>query len=71
MAEWITTREAVEISGYHADSIRRLVRAGDIHAKKFGEVWQIDKRSLIAFLKRQTEFGEKRGAKKSIDGEKN
>ncbi len=67
MADWITTREAIELSGYHPDSLRRLVRAGSIGAKKWGREWMIDKRSLILFLKRQAELGAKRGRKKNID----
>ncbi len=67
MANWITTQEAIELSGYHPDSLRRLVRAGEIKAKKWGREWMIDKRSLTTFLKNQAELGAKRGRKKSID----
>ena len=30
---WITTREAAEISGYHINYIRRLIRQGKIAAE--------------------------------------
>lgn len=49
--DWITTREAVELSGYHPDHLRRLIRAGDIEARKFGIVWQVSRQSLLSYLK--------------------
>jgi len=49
--EWITTREAIELSGYHPDHLRRLIRAGDIEARKFGIVWQVSRQSLQQYLK--------------------
>lgn len=51
MAEhWITTNEAEEISGYHINHIRRLIRQDRIVAKKFGPIWQVSKSSLLAYL---------------------
>jgi hypothetical protein len=35
LPDWITTQEAVELSGFHPEYIRRLVRQG----KKHGSVW--------------------------------
>lgn len=54
MVEWITTSEAVALSGYNAEYIRRLVRRKLIKAQKFGTTWQIDKSSLLTYLQ-QTE----------------
>ncbi len=63
--DWITTTEAAEISGYHVNHIRRLVRAGEIKAQKFGPILQIDRRSLLAYLSAAEKSGDKRrGAKK-------
>ena len=64
MPEWITTAEAVKLSGYHAVYLRELIRIGKIKAQKFGPVWQIDRHSLIAFLKSAEKKGEKRGPKR-------
>lgn len=50
MVEWITTNETVELSGYNAEYIRRLVRRNKIKAQKFGSVWQIDKSSLLNYM---------------------
>ena len=62
-SSWIPISAAVELSGYHAESIRKLVRAGKIKARKFGIVWQISRPSLESYLREQAQQGEKRGPK--------
>lgn len=62
--EWITVREAARLSGYHIESIRRLVHAGQIEARKFATVWQVSRKSLLAYVKRAEERGERRGPKR-------
>ncbi len=62
--EWITVNKAVSISGYHPDHIRRLVRAGEIDARKFGPVWQVNHKSLLAYLRKVQALGERRGPKR-------
>ena len=37
--KWLTVNEAAELSGYHPEHIRRLIREGKIEAKKFSIVW--------------------------------
>lgn len=69
MAEWITTKEASELSGYHAEHLRELIRDGKIKAQKFGEVWQVSKQSLLAYLRHAEKIGEKRGPKKRLTKE--
>lgn len=61
--KWLTVAEAAELSGYHPDYLRRIIRAGDVKGQKFGPVWQVDRGSLRAYLKRAAELGEKRGPK--------
>lgn len=58
--DWITTREAVELSGYHPDHLRRLIRAGDVDARKFGIVWQVSRQSLLTYLKEAQDSTDKR-----------
>jgi excisionase family DNA binding protein len=48
--DWITTAEARSLTGYNAEHIRRLVRAGKVKAKKWGKEWMIEKNSLLAYL---------------------
>lgn len=62
---WITTREAVKLSGYHLNHVRRLIRMGQVKGRKFLTVWQVSKSSLLAYLRRQEEQGERRGRKPS------
>lgn len=58
--DWITSREAVELSGYHPDHLRRLIRAGDIEARKFGIVWQVSRQSLLKYLREARDSTDKR-----------
>lgn len=48
--DWITTAEAAGLSGYNAEHLRRLIRAGKIKGRKFGTLWQVDRASLSAYL---------------------
>jgi excisionase family DNA binding protein len=61
--DWITTKEASEISKYHPEHIRRLIRTGEIEAQKFGEVWQVSRQSLQVYLRKVEKLGERRGPK--------
>lgn len=61
--DWITTQEAAQISGYHAEHIRELLRENRVRAQKFGPVWQIDRASLLAYVQNAKKLGAKRGPK--------
>jgi excisionase family DNA binding protein len=61
--DWITTAEAAEISGYHVEYIRELIRAGRIKAQKWGREWQVSRGSLLAHIHQARKLGEKRGPK--------
>jgi hypothetical protein len=63
MEDWLTTYEAVRISGYELDYIRKLVRAEKIVGRKWGQSWQVSRSSLLAFLKSREHEGQKRGRK--------
>ena len=63
MADWITTAEAVKLSGYHPDHIRELLRESKVKARKFGQVWQVDRVSLAAYVRAAEKLGAKRGPK--------
>ena len=65
MAEWITTKQAAELSGYHPVHLLRLLRAGNIKARKFGIVWQVERASLQAYIRAAEKSEDKRrGARK-------
>jgi hypothetical protein len=64
MAEdWITVQDAVNLSGYHADHIRKLIREDRITGRKYVIVWQVSRKSLDAYLREQAQRGERRGRK--------
>lgn len=63
MEDWLTTYEAVQLSGYELDYIRKLVRAQKIIGRKWGQSWQVSRKSLLDFLKSREKQGEKRGRK--------
>jgi hypothetical protein len=63
MEEWITTVESCKISGYHINHMRLLIRKDKIIARKFGPIWQVNRASLIEYLKSVEEQGKKRGPK--------
>ena len=63
MEDWLTTYEAVRISGYELDYIRKLIRAKKIVGRKWGQSWQVSRKSLLDFLKSREKQGEKRGRK--------
>ncbi len=62
-SDWITTKQATELSGYHPEHIRELVRERKIKAQKFGEVWQVSRSSLLTYVRQSEKLGEKRGPK--------
>ncbi len=63
MADWITTKEAADLSGYHPDSLRELIRDGKIYAEKKGNAWWVDRKSLLAYICNLRKRGKKRGPK--------
>ena len=63
MADWITTTEAVRLSGYHIDYIRKLIKAGKIKGQKWGQQWQVSRSSLLVHMTKTKQLGAKRGPK--------
>jgi excisionase family DNA binding protein len=65
MAEWITTTKAAALVKYHPETIRKLIKSGRVRARKFGQVWQVDRASLLAYARDAAKKGNKRGPKSS------
>ncbi len=63
MADLITVKQAVALSGYRDHHIRDLLRTGRIKGTKWGTVWQVDKTSLLRYMRDVQKLGDKRGAK--------
>ena len=66
MPDWISVEEAAQVSEYHPNYIRRLIRQGHIQAIKKGPMWWIDKISLQSYVDEMNRLGTSRfGPKKS------
>lgn len=50
LPDYITADEAAEISGYHVNYIRRIMRQGKVKGRKTALVWLIERDSLQAYL---------------------
>ncbi|MCL4552329.1 MAG: helix-turn-helix domain-containing protein [Candidatus Marsarchaeota archaeon] len=60
MADWITTEEAREISGYNVAYLRELIRTEKITAQKKGGAYWVDKQSLLAYIDAAKQTGDRR-----------
>ena len=67
MLNLMSVAEAAELSGYHPEHIRRLIREGRIKGQKFASVWQVDRYSLQIYMRKTENLGEKRGPKHGKD----
>ncbi|MCA9935610.1 MAG: helix-turn-helix domain-containing protein [Ardenticatenaceae bacterium] len=63
VSEWITTAEAAELSGYHVERIRELLRESKVAGRKFGPIWQVNRTSLFEYLHYIESQGARRGPK--------
>ena len=58
--EWLTTEQAAELSGYHVNHLRRLIRANAIHAKKLSFLWLVHRQSLLDYMAQAEQSDDKR-----------
>jgi excisionase family DNA binding protein len=74
MEDWITTSEASQLSGYNAEYIRRLMRNGALASRRFGPLWQVSRKSLLAYTRtaaKRTGKDKRYGAKRGLAGKPN
>ena len=64
--EWLTIQQAAQLSGYHAEYLRIIVREGRLIAHKFGPVWAISKKSLLSYLQTAEKSDDRRQGPKII-----
>lgn len=50
MADWISVSEAAEITGYHPEHLRRLIRQGKLKAVRKGTMFWLDRGELSSFM---------------------
>jgi hypothetical protein len=70
MPDWITAEEAAELSGYHVNYIRRLMRAHKVNGRKAGLMWWVDRDSMRAYLAKVQELGPQKFTPHSIAKDK-
>jgi len=63
--EWLTTEQAAELSGYHVNYLRRLIRRGDLEGRKVSIVWLIRRQSLLDYMAQAEESDDKRRGPKT------
>lgn len=61
----ITTSEAAEITGYHINYIRQLIKVGKVDAQKFGPIWQVSRSSLLSYMSKAQESDDSRRGPKT------
>ena len=55
--EWVTYRQAEEITGLSRTTLRKLVDEGEIQIKRVGRAVRINRESLDAYMRGDTEDG--------------
>jgi excisionase family DNA binding protein len=55
--EWITAKEAAELTGYDAAHIRRLIGGGRLPAVKRGGAWFLSKEKVLAYAEEMQQLG--------------
>ena len=55
--EWVTYRQAEEIAGLSRTTLRKLVGEGEIRIRRVGRAVRINRQSLDAYMRGDTEGG--------------
>ncbi len=55
--EWITTKEAAELTGYDVTHVRWLIRKGKVEGRKFGRDWMVNRGSIRAYTDAMEQLG--------------
>lgn len=58
--DWITTQEAAELSGYHVNYLRKLIRRGDLRGRKISILWFVHRQSLLDYMAQAENSDDKR-----------
>src|SRR3989344_4345322 len=58
--EFISTKEAAKLSGYSADYLARLARAGEVRGMQSGRAWLVDPASVTEYLRVQEDYKRER-----------
>jgi excisionase family DNA binding protein len=55
--EWITTKEAAELTGYTQSYIRKAIRRGRLDAQKIGRDWLMRKEGIMTYAEKMKRLG--------------
>ena len=55
--EWITTKEAAELTGYSVRYLRQLINEGRIKAVKWSRVFFVNRESVVAYADEMRRLG--------------
>lgn len=55
--DWISITEASQLTHYHPEYLRQLVREGKILSSRKGPMFWVDRRSLLAYLRKSEKAG--------------
>jgi len=55
--EWITTKEAADLTGYTASYLRKAISRGLLPAEKRGRDWFLRKADVIAYAEKMKQLG--------------
>ena len=58
--EYLTVKSTASISGYNQQYLRRLLRNRVFQSRKIGQIWLIDKKSFLDYLKSANKSKDKR-----------
>jgi len=64
----VVIRDAVELSGYSPDYLRRLAREGTVTAQRIGAIWLFDRADLLRHTSAMAELGKMKHAPKETRG---
>jgi len=55
--EWITTKEAAELTGYTQSNIRKAISRGLLDAQKIGRDWLLRKQDVLEYADKMKRLG--------------
>ena len=57
VTEWITTKEAAELTGYTTSYLRKAIHRGRLYAKKRGRDWFLNREEVLAYAEEMKRLG--------------
>jgi excisionase family DNA binding protein len=57
LADYLTVQETAQRLGYHIESVRRMLRDGELKGKKVGQMWFVLKGSVEVYLTKTDGLG--------------